>query len=158
MYGGQPVGGPPAGLSGGLLGGIASQAAGPSYPTRANGQQQPIKMADSVQSSLFMVTNPASFDSALEAHPDSIAMFVSKRTRGNSQTKSAVEESFEELARNEDNGSKIRMDYLVVDVDVGKGKEVADRYNVDVTEAPVFIIFKKGKKVSLRMRNLDHQY
>lgn len=156
MYGGQPVGGPPADLSGGLLGGIASQAAGPSYPIHANGQQQPIKMADSVQSSLFMVTNPASFDSALEAHPDSIAMFVSKRTRGNSPTKSAVEESFEELARNEDNGSKARMDYLVVDVDVGKGKEVADRYNVDVEQAPVFIIFKQGKNVSLRMRNLDH--
>jgi hypothetical protein len=153
MYGGQPVGGPPADLSGGLLGGIAAQAAGPSYPAQSRAQSSQAKMADSVQSSLFMVTNPASFDSALDAHPDSIAMFVSKRARGSVQNKSEVEEAFEELARNEDSGNKARLDYLVVDVDVGKGKEVADRYDVNVTEAPVFVLFKQGKKVSGNMRN-----
>ena len=140
----------PAGI-GGLLAGIAGKAAGPPAGTTAD---VGVEMKSSA-SSLMIITNPTSFDACLASHPNSIALFrpsssASTRSSSSSTSISAVEEKFEEMAREETPENKVDLDYLVVDVDVGKGREVADKCGVQADElerGPVVVLFRQGVKV-----------
>jgi hypothetical protein len=129
------------GIGAGLLAGIAGQAAGPPPPpalTTTEGQvggkqatgERPSSIATSTTSSLFIVTNPASFSSALSAHPSSVVMLRSGATK---QPRPSIEIKFEEMAKEEDESNKKEVEFLVVDVDVGKGHDVAkDICGVDI--------------------------
>ena len=148
------------GIGGGLLAGIAGQASGPPPPTLATmgsqvGGKQSARegsssIAASTTSSLFIVTNPASFSSALSAHPSSVVMLRSGVTK---QPPSLTEVKFEEMAKEEDESNKKEVEFLVVDVDVGKGHDVAkDVCGVDIRDlkgGPIFVLFRNGKKVSV---------
>jgi hypothetical protein len=57
------------------------------------------------------------------------------------------------MAKEEDESNKKEVEFLVVDVDVGKGHDVAkDICGVDIgelKEGPIFVLFRNGKKVSV---------
>lgn len=62
-----------------------------------------------------------------------------------------MESKFEEMAREEASENKVDLDYLVVDVNVGKGLQVAKNCGVDkeLKAGPVVVLFRKGVKVRL---------
>lgn len=128
---------------GGLLAGIAGKAAGPSPPSSAPASQS--DLIQSTASSLMIITNPTSFDASLASHPNSIALF-----RSSSSSPSGVEKKFEEMAKDEAAENKVDLEYLVVDVGVGKGEQVAEKCGVESKElerGPVVVLFKQGVKV-----------
>jgi thiol-disulfide isomerase/thioredoxin len=63
-----------------------------------------------------------------------------------------VSPTFEDLARRNAarsaNRARGKVGFIVVDVDVGAGKEMAKEYGAD--DVPAFIFFKDGKKVGCR--------
>jgi hypothetical protein len=158
---GSPSGqGSASGLGvGGLLAGIAGKAAGPwtsmqdQIVTPASSSTAASDLMRSTASSLMIITNPTSFDACLASHPSSIALFRSSQPSSSSSPSagpSAVESKFEEMAKEEEAENKVELDYLVVDVSVGKGVEVAEKCGVEVKElehGPVVVLFKRGVKV-----------
>ena len=148
------------GIGAGLLAGIAGQASGPaplasaSTGSQVGGKQATgqgsSSIAASTTSSLFIVTNPVSFSSALSAHPSLVVML---RSGGTKEPRPSTELKFEEMAKEEDESNKKEVEFLVVDADVGKGDEVSkDVCGVEVgelKEGPVFVLFRDCKKVSV---------
>jgi hypothetical protein len=133
---------------GGLLAGIAGKAAGPSPPSSASTSQS--DLIQSTASSLMIITNPTSFDASLASHPNSIALFRSSSSSSASAEPSVVEKKFEEMAKDEAAENKVDLEYLVVDVGVGKGEQVAEKCGVESKElerGPVVVLFKQGVKV-----------
>lgn len=137
---------------GGLLAGIAGKAAGPSPPSSA--PTSPSDLIQSTASSLMIITNPTSFDACLASHPNSIALFRSSSSSSSSAGPSAVKSKFEEMAKDEAAENKVDLEYLVVDVGVGKGEEVAAKCGVESKElerGPVVVLFKQGVKSDVLM-------
>ena len=61
-----------------------------------------------------------------------------------------MKSKFEEMAKDEAAENKVDLEYLVVDVGVGKGEQVAEKCGVESKElerGPVVVLFKQGVKV-----------
>ncbi|GAA6035819.1 hypothetical protein JCM8097_005721 [Rhodosporidiobolus ruineniae] len=96
--------------------------------------------AQSVASNLTICTSLASFRSLLTSSPAVAAMFTSPTC----PPCTAIKPYFEELARQHGSGQK-RILFVLVEMGVGSGGEVASEYGVRAT--PTFIFFARGEKI-----------
>lgn len=121
-----------------------SGRSGPSAPAEPRTFSDP--SPQSIASNLQICTSPASLQTILDSNPAVAVMFTSESC----PPCEAIKPLFNDLARTHGaTTNKKRIDFVLVEMGVGAGAEVAARseFGGPVKATPTFVFFRKGEKV-----------